>query len=362
MKVLIVSDCPDSLICGVTRKQNELIKELRKNHVAILINPDDYFALDIPYWHNVKAVLPNPISYYRLTRMIEQYDPNMIHIMTEGPLGLMTSIHCTLKGRPYTTMRCTRFELYFPHFEKLVSVYLDTFHSFSKVCISPSPTLSLMNPHKNSIGILNGCNLQDFSHKGPYHYDIHKLPKPIFLYVGRISKEKNIISLLEISTSLPGSVVIVGDGPLKNIYAKKYTNVHFMGWLQGKELSAAYRTCDVLVFPSKTDTFGQVMVEAQVSGLPIAAYPVVGPVDVVDHMKTGYLDHNLLTSCMKAYELTKSQRCQERCIKHASSFSWETMCNKFLDCQVYHIKSKRPHIYRYIFASFISILYFYYTL
>ena len=104
------------------------------------------------------------------------------------------------------------------------------------------------------------------------------------------------------------------------------------------------------------------MVEAQVSGLPIAAYPVVGPVDVVDHMKTGYLDHNLLTSCMKAYELTKSQRCQERCIKHASSFSWETMCNKFLDCQVYHIKSKRPHIYRYIFASFISILYFYYTL
>ena len=359
MKVLIISDCPESLICGVTRKQNELIKELRKNHVPILINPDDFFAVDIPYWHNVKAVIPSPLAYYRITNMIEQFNPHFIHIITEGTLGLMASLHYSLKGRPYTTMRCTRFELYFPHFEKLISMYLDTFHNFSEVCISPSPTLALMNPHKKSIGILNGCNLQDFSHKGPYHYDIYKLPKPRWLYVGRITEEKNINSLLDIAPSLPGSVIIVGDGPLKQ---KNYGNIHFMGWLQGKELSAAYRTCDVFVFPSKTDTFGQVIVEAQSSGKPVVAYPVIGPVDVIDHGKTGYLDHNLFTACMKAYELSKSKQCKERCIRHAETFSWETMCDKFLDCQVYHTTSKRPHIYKYMCASFISVLYFYYTL
>ena len=219
MKVLIVSDCSNSLICGVTRKQNELINQLRKNHVAVLINPDDFFAVDIPYWHNLKAVLPNPISYYRLTRMIEQYDPNMIHIMTEGPLGLMTSIHCFLKGRPYTTMRCTRFELYLPRFSKLISMYLDTFHSFSKACISPSPTLALLNPHKKSVGILNGCNLQEFTNEGPYHYDIYKLPKPIFLYVGRISKEKGVEDLILafLDANLEDlKLKIVGDGPLLN--------------------------------------------------------------------------------------------------------------------------------------------------
>lgn len=355
MKILLISDCSQELICGVTRKQNELIKNLRKNHVAVLINSDDFFAaVDIPYWHNVRAVIPNPISYYRLTHMIEQYDPNIIHIMTEGTLGLMASIHCSLKGRPYTTMRCTRFELYFPRLSRLISAYLDTFHSFSEVCISPSPTLALMNPHKKSVGILNGCNLQEFTSEGPYHYDIYKLPKPRWLYVGRITEEKNIQSLLDIAPSLDGSVIIVGDGPLKR---PNYENIYFMGWLQGKELSATYRTCDVLVFPSKTDTFGQVIVEAMASGIPVAAYPVIGPIDVINHGKTGFLDNNLEIACKKTYEL-KSEQCKQRCIDHASTFSWETMTTKFLENQIYHTSSRRSNIYIYLCMSFFAMFYF----
>ena len=355
MKILIISDCSDSLICGVTRKQNELMIHLRKNHVPILITSDDFFGFDIPYWHNVRAVIPNPISYYRLSSMIEEFNPHRIHIMTEGTIGLMASIHCSLKGRPYTTMRCTRFELYFPRFSRLISAYLDNFHSFSEVCITPSPTLALMNPHKKSVGIVNGCNLQEFSDKGPYHYDIYQLPKPRWLYVGRITKEKNITGLLDIAPSLPGSVIIVGDGPLKQ---PNYENIYFMGWLQGKELSAAYRSCDVLIFPSLTDTFGQVIVEAMSSGIPVASYPVIGPVDVIDHGKTGYLDHNLEIACKKTYELTKSEECKQRCIKHASTFSWSTMTTKFLENQIYHTTCRRQNIYPYLCVSFFMMVYF----
>ncbi len=355
MKILIISDCSRDLICGVTRKQNELMNHLQKKHLPVLITSDDFWGVNIPYWYNVKAVVPSPISYYRLASMIEQFNPNVIHILTEGTLGFMASLHCSLKGRPYTTMRCTRFELYFPYLSKLINSYLNIFHSFSEACISPSPTLALLNPHKKSVSIMNGCNLKDFSHKGPYHYDIYQLPKPRWLYVGRISEEKNIKSLLDIAPSLPGSVIIVGDGPLKQ---PNYDNIYFMGWLQGKELSAAYRTCDVLVFPSRTDTFGQVMVEAMASGLPVAAYPVIGPIDVINHKTSGYLDHNLEVACKKTYELTKSERCKERCAEHATFFSWSTMTSKFLECQVYHINALRPNIYLYICMSFFAMFYF----
>lgn len=349
MKVLLISDCSQSQVCGVTRKQNELVTQLRlKNHLPKLITSDNFWNKKAPYWNNVKLAIISPIAYWKLLCTIEKFNPHIINIMTEGPLGLMASIHCKLKGRPYTTMRCTRIELYFTNtiLKTMVNNYLDLFHSFSEACISPSPSLAKLNNHSNSIGILNGCNVNEFTNQGDLHYDLSELPSPKWLYVGRVEKEKNIQALLDISTQLEGSVIIVGDGEYASKITEtkdKYNNVYFMGWKKGKELVKVYRSCDVFVFPSKTDTFGQVMVEAMACGLPVAAYPVIGPKDVVIHKSTGYLDTNLYKACMEAYQLKD----KETCINHAKTFSWSDMCDKFIECHSVreNLKPKRPHIY-----------------
>ncbi len=355
MRVLIISDCSQSQVCGVTRKQNELVKQLRlKNHIPLLLTSDDFWNKNAPYWNNVKLVVISPAAYWKLIITIEKFNPQMINIMTEGPLGLMAGFHCLLKGRPYSTMRCTRFELYFknPMFSKLVKKYIENFHSFSNVCISPSPSLAKLNNHPNSIGILNGCNITEFNRDGKKHPDLDNLSGPKWLYVGRVEKEKNIQDLLDISDRLKGSVIIVGDGSYVR-EVQENNHVYFMGWKKGEELVQIYRSCDVFVFPSKTDTFGQVMVEAMACGLPVAAYPVIGPLDVVKHGSTGYLDNDLYKACIMAHKTID----RDKCVEHAKQFSWSDMCDKFIECQVIHQGSSRPHIYIQLLIVFLLIIY-----
>lgn len=343
MRVLLVSDCSQKQVCGVTRKQNELVKQLRlKNHIPKLLTCDDFWNKKAPYWSHVKLAVISPIAYWKLIRMIEKFNPQVINIMTEGPLGVMTSLHCKLKGRPYTTMRCTRYELYVDSslIGRMIGNYINTFHSFSTACISPSPSLSKLYTHHNSIGILNGCNINEFNREGPSNPDLYDIEGPKWLYVGRVEKEKNIQALLDISSRLNGSVIIVGDGNYTD-KVKEYPNVYFMGWKQGEELVKIYRSCDVFVFPSKTDTFGQVMVEAMACGLPVAAYPVIGPKDVVLHGSTGYLDEDLYKACMESHKYTN----RKACIEHAKTFSWSDMCDRFLECQSIHNGVVRPYIY-----------------
>lgn len=347
MRVLLVSDCHSSQICGVTRKQNELVKQLRlKNHIPKLLSSDMFYTFSAPYFREVRLVIPNPLSYLEIVKCFNRFDPEIICIMTEGTLGLMAALHCNLKGIPYTTMRCTQLENYIPYFNRIIKTYLDCFHSLGEICITPSPTLSKTYNHK-AIGILNGCNTKEFTINGEYHKDIVNLPSPKWLYVGRIGKEKNIDAFTQLSDVLGGSFIIVGSGPyLSNMIHRK--NIYYLGWKHGDELARIYRSCDIFVFPSKTDTFGQVMVEAMASGLPVAAYPVIGPVDVVKNGVTGYLDQDLKVACHKA------SRCDpEICVAHAKTFSWGKMCERFLDCQVVCDHPKRDFIYLQIFILLI---------
>lgn len=264
--------------------------------------------------------------------------------LTEGPLGMMGAVHCTLNGRKYTTMYCSRFDLYLEEAVGAIAAracasWLSWFHSWSFAVITPSPSMAenLRPQIPHVTGILNGCDTKSFSPEGPACTDMQDLARPIWLYVGRICKEKNVGVLMDLAlqAKLEGTVAVVGKGPDLDEFqtahagAKSSTPVKFLGWRSGAELESVYRSADVFVFPSLTDTFGQVMVEAMASGLPVAAFPTTGPVDVVLDGVTGSLDSCMLQACQKAL----STKNADACVAHARSFSWDEMSKKFLKVQ-----------------------------
>lgn len=345
-RVLIISDCARDLVCGVTRKQYMIQKSLIEAHGmdCRVITPDSFWGFRCPRWEEIKVALPSPYSYRQLAREIEAYNPDMINIITEGPLGMMASLHCTINGRLYTTMRCSRFDLYLAQSVcrpagAAARACMDWFHSWSQCCITPSPSMAeILRPNTPRVaGIMNGCDTTNFTTEGPMCPEMEGLARPIWLFAGRVCREKNIDALLELTLAgkLEGTVCIVGAGPDLPAYQEKYseeackTPVKFLGWKSGKDLEACYRSGDVFVFPSLTDTFGQVMVEAMASGLPVAAFPVTGPIDVVADGVCGALREDLLEACHEALR-TKDVAA---CVKHAKSFSWDTMSQRFLDVQ-----------------------------
>ncbi len=342
-RVLLVSDSGQELVCGVTRKQNELKAALSKLGVECrIISSSDFWGVHLPHWNEIKVVLPTPAAYYRLASEIESFDPDCINFLTEGILGLMGTTHCKLRGRKFTTMQCSRYDLYIGDvvsqwLGRITRSYLDWFHSKSESCITPSPSMAerLRPSTPQVVGILNGCDTNSFAPNGKRCEEMENFARPIWLMVGRVCGEKNCPAVLDLAMdgSLKGTVVVVGDGPDAAAYQQKYsakngcvTPVEFLGWKKGEALEAVYRTADVFVFPSLTDTFGQVMVEAMASGLPVAAFPTIGPIDVVKDGVTGALNENLYQACQDALASKDVTACTE----HARSFSWDAMAQRFL--------------------------------
>lgn len=354
-KVLLVLDCHYKLISGVNRKHCEIKKKLKEMNIDCkTISPDNFWTFNIPYWNEFKMTFITPYSYYKIINEIESYDPNNISIMTEGTLGFMTSIHCFLTGRNYTTMRCTRIEDYFDNIiiRKVIQGYFYLFHFFSECCITPSLELSKIYKHKNCVGIANGCNLSNFNIYGEKYDDINKYDKPLWLFVGRIVKEKNIDELIRLKNKIPGTIITCGDGP--EMHKLKKAGIVSLGWKDTEELSKIYRSCDIFIFPSVTDTFGQVMVEAMASGLPVAAYKTTGPNDVVLHNKTGYLSENLEKSCNNVLKMIQNDdKIKDYCVEHSKTFTWENMVKDFLHNQV---DSKRKYYCVYQLLTFMFLL------
>jgi glycosyltransferase involved in cell wall biosynthesis len=357
-KFLLISDCSTSHICGVTRKQNEIIKNINKfGYDCKLINTDIFWSFKCPYWNNFEITTINPVSYYIISDIIEKYDPENICIMTEGSIGLMASIHCNITGRKYSTMRCTRVECYFNNYLicKIIELYFFIFHYFSECCITPSIEYSKTINHPNCVGILNGCDTNSFSSKGEKYEELNKYKKPLWLYVGRITNEKNILILNDLSDKLDGTIITVGDGPEKKNLNKP--NIINLGWIVGEKISQIYRSCDLFIFPSKTDTFGQVMVEAMASGLPVAAYNTIGPNDVILHNKTGYLSDNLEESCNNLLQMIKNKdNIKDECINHSKSFSWDNMIKSLIKFQP---NSHRKYYYQYFLIGTLSSLFYF---
>ena len=265
----------------------------------------------------------------RIRKMAEDFKPQAIHIATEGPLGMAARSFCLKNNFPFTTAYHTRFPEYiharFPFLSlKILYGVMKWFHGPSSAIMVATQTIEddlvsrgFKPPVKRwSRGVWTDLfKPRDKAFLGD--------PRPISLFTGRVAVEKNIESFLTLD--LPGTKYVVGDGPQLDELRKKYPDVKFAGMKEGEELAQYFAAADVFVFPSRTDTFGLVLLEAMASGVPVAAYPVPGPLDVVDGSGAGVLDEDLKSAALKALDINP-----DVARAHAEKFSWAASFDQFL--------------------------------
>ena len=290
----------------------------------------------IPTYPDIRVAITSP---RRIGRRIEEAAADHIHIATEGPIGWLTRRYCMKHQRIFTTSFHTRFPEYLSARlgipERLTYAALRHFHAPSAVVMAPTPTIGDDLTRRGFPHVrlwTRGVNHGLFR---PRSKRTLTLPRPIFLSVGRVAVEKNLDALLDLD--LPGSTVIVGDGPARAALQRRYPRAHFLGAMQGEALADAYASSDVFVFPSRTDTFGIVLVEALASGLPVAAFPVPGPIDVIGSGGAGVLNEDLRAACMEALAIPR-----EAAREYSLRFTWAESARQFLD----NIEGSRPEISR----------------
>ena len=259
-------------------------------------------------------------------QMIEEARPSAIHIATEGPLGMTARRYCIKNNIPFTTAFHTLFAEYVKARTMLpLSVgyaFLKWFHKPSKCLMVATPTLEKSLTARGFNNIKRWSRGIDISLFYPREKQLQDLPRPIFMYVGRVAVEKNIEAFLKLN--LPGSKVVVGDGPQRAMLEEKYPKAYFLGMKEGEELAEHYASADVFMFPSRTDTFGLVLLEALASGVPVAAYPVTGPLDVIGEAPVGVLDEDLERAAHKALKLDPKS-----CRDFALNYTWEKSADQF---------------------------------
>ena len=343
MKILLVTDAWEPQMNGVVRTLSQTVKSLRAmGHIVEVIAPSDgYWTMPLPTYPDIRLA---PFAKPDVERRIVRFAPEAVHIATEGPLGQAARSLCLKWGMPFTTSYHTKFPEYikarFPFIPMALPYkFVRDFHnSGGRVMVTtPSMVEFLDNKgFKNLAPWARGVDLDIFNptrraknippSSGQISNDpddVYKtLPRPIFVNVGRIAVEKNIEAFLELD--LPGSKVIVGHGPQEAALKKKYPDAHFMGSKYGEDLARYFADADVFVFPSKTDTFGLVIIEAMATGTPVAAYPVTGPIDIVPGSGGGVLDEDLKTACMAALNCSR-----EAAAAHAQKYSWQAVTEKF---------------------------------
>ena len=347
MKLLIISDAWFPQINGVVRTYEYLSRELIKmGHEVRVIGPSDFpHRIPMPGYSEIKlAIMP----YNRIKKIIEDYQPDKIHISTEGPLGWAARRYCIKTCRPFSTSYHTQFPDYvarrvarfMPFLYKWVHglgiKYVRKFHAPSSVMMVATNSLEqtlkswgFKNPMHR---LIRGANLQLFKPGEKTKYK--DLKGPIALYVGRVAIEKSIEDFLDMPWH--GTKIIIGDGPSREELEKKYAHAIFLGNKTGEELAEYYRSADVFVFPSRTDTFGIVIIEALASGLPVAGYKVTGPVDIVTKDFLGALHENDL-----AKAVTKALSCgtqEERSEYVKECFTWEYAAHQYEDALINKVK------------------------
>lgn len=325
MRVLVATDAWHPQVNGVVRTLTSLAATARGLGVQIeFLTPEGFPQVGVPTYPGLRVALPTPGE---VARRIEALAPDAIHISTEGPIGHMARRYCIRNGRAFTTAYMTKFPEYIaeraPVPEAWTYALLRRFHASATVTMVSTPTL--MNDLRargfSNLGMwTRGVDTNLFRPDSPA---VLGLPRPIFVSMGRIAVEKNIDAFL--SLDLPGSKVIIGEGPQETELRQRYPDVRFLGLKHGRDLAMHLAAADVFVFPSKTDTFGVVQLEALACGLPIAAYPVMGPRDVVGNTNVGVLDEDLHAACLGALKLSKAD-----CRDFALSRSWESSARQFI--------------------------------
>jgi glycosyltransferase involved in cell wall biosynthesis len=327
MRILIVTDAWEPQVNGVVRTLKSTHRELeRLGHQVELLTPLGFRTVPCPTYPDIRlSLLPGA----EVRRRIRAFAPNAIHIATEGPLGMAARAYALRHGLPFTTAYHTRFPEYVRARTALpLSVtcrFLRWFHGRAEAVMVPTEIVQrdlVANGFPASKVVLwsRGVDLDIFK-PGPAM--AHDLTKPIFLCVGRVAVEKNLEAFLRLD--LPGSKWVAGDGPALAKLKAEYPNVRFTGVLGQAELATLYNAADVFVFPSRTDTFGLVLLEAMACGCPVAAYPVTGPKDVIGDSSAGALDEDLRAAAMRALTIDR-----DVARKHAERFSWQACTLQFL--------------------------------
>jgi glycosyltransferase involved in cell wall biosynthesis len=325
MRIVIVSDAWLPQVNGVVRTLMRTVEELaRLGHEARVISPDLFASLPCPTYAEIRlAVLPRR----RLARLIDSFQPCAIHIATEGPLGLSARRYCLRRKLPFTTAFHTRFPEYVKARIGLpLPVGYAALRRFHKPASGVMVATASLEQELGERGFRNlrrwtrGVDTELFRPRDKSFLD---LPRPVHLYVGRVAVEKNIEAFLKLD--LPGSKIVVGSGPQLAELSRRYPAVRFAGPRQGEDLARHYAAADVFVFPSRTDTFGLVLLEALASGVPVAAFPVPGPLDVVNGAGVGFLQEDLAAAARQALAISP-----EACRRYALQFSWQRSAEQFL--------------------------------
>ncbi len=263
----------------------------------------------------------------KIARLIEDFTPDAIHIATEGPVGAAARKHCLKRGYPFTTAYHTRFPEYIHARCRLPLswsyAHLRKFHNAGKRIMVATQTIEddlAARGFNNIARWTRGVDTELFHLRDK---DFLDFPRPISAFVGRVAVEKNIEAFLKLE--LPGTKMVVGDGPARAELETKYPDARFVGNRTGDDLARHFAASDVFVFPSRTDTFGLVLLEALASGIPVAAYPVPGPLDVVGGSDVGVLDEDLAAATIKALEIDPAA-----CRAYAEGFSWDKSIEQFL--------------------------------
>ncbi|MFT4134020.1 glycosyltransferase family 4 protein [Labrys sp. (in: a-proteobacteria)] len=325
MKILIATDAWRPQVNGVVRSLEQTAAAASRQGVEIdFLAPDRFWSVPMPSYPEIRLAMP-PLG--AIERHIEAEKPDYVHIATEGPIGLLTRRACLKKGRPFTTSYHTRFPEYLA---ARVPVPLDwsyrwirRFHNAGAGTMVSTPALERELAARGFKRLMRWSRGVDAELYQPRPVRIFDLPGPIFLYVGRVAVEKNIEAFLDLD--LPGSKVVVGGGPALEMLRLRYPAVHFAGMLEGEDLARAYASADVFVFPSLTDTFGIVLLEAMASGLPVAAFPVTGPIDVISSGRTGILDNDLAVAARACLDLKPADARAE-----ALKYSWDACAHQFV--------------------------------
>lgn len=325
MRILIVSDAWHPQVNGVVTSLQALVSELRGlGHLVKLLSPQDFRHVPCPSYREI----PLAWNLWRVGPAIRDFRPDCVHLATEGPLGWAARRWLNKRGLAFSSAIHTRFPEYVSTRWPRIPLawgyaYLRRFHRPSQAVLVSTERL------RKEFAQWRLPRLQLWR-KGVdaelFYPRESERNTPVFLYVGRLATEKNLRAFLDLD--LPGEKRVVGDGPERGELQAAYPHVHFLGYQQGEMLAQSFSEAGVLVFPSRTDTYGLVMLEALACGTPVAAFPVAGPLDVLEPGVTGVMAEDLRDACLAALQLDRTV-----CAEHVARQSWRASALEFLASQ-----------------------------